>query len=132
MRPKGLVSSEGGPRLFIDAGVASEWLGADEDGGDYERACGLLEAEPAREGGEIETRHGGHGIVWEMGGAGSAEVFTLSEDASGFAVVRTWPMAADGMIPEFAATETATSSTQLGTLEVKSGFMARRLEGPEI
>src|SRR5262249_8679555 len=81
----GLVSSEGGPLLLMDASIADSWHGS--EGNDYDRACNLFDATPDLEGTEIDIGKG-KGILWEMGGAGTAAIFKASE--SHCVVVRPW------------------------------------------
>lgn len=82
----GTVSSEGGPLLLADAIAVHSWHGASEDSSDYERVC-LLWDDLNIPGFTIEI--GEHqGIIWELGGAGTADVF-CTEDGT-IHLVRAW------------------------------------------
>ncbi len=82
----GWINAEGGPLLLIDPALAPFWQGS--SGTDYDRACGLFDANSGIEGTPISVG-AGKGILWEMGGPGTAHVFR--EDETHYIVVRPWP-----------------------------------------
>lgn len=84
----GTVSSEGGPLLITDAVIAQSWRGAtfvEED--DYERVCDILIEAPEAEGILISIAEG-KGLIWEMAGSGTSDVFL--KNSTHLVVVRTW------------------------------------------
>jgi hypothetical protein len=85
MEPLGYINTEGGPVLVVDGASASAWNGI--DGSDYKNVCALFDGNPALEGGEIAVG-GNKGIVWEMCGAGTADVFRST--ASHIVIIRSW------------------------------------------
>src|SRR5215831_14567820 len=83
----GHVSGEGGPLLLVDWKTALGWRGVEDGGRDYERACALFNEKPLVEGLVIEVG-GGSGLVWNMEGGGTADVFRRGSE---YAVIsRTW------------------------------------------
>src|SRR5439155_2136638 len=75
----GVVNAEGGPLLLADFRFAQSWHGAEGDSSDYQRACDALDSEPRLEGIEIPISEG-RGVLWEMEGAGTADIFRMSEN----------------------------------------------------
>src|SRR5438105_6947018 len=89
MRHLGFVQAEGGPLVLLDTALARSWAGI--AGSDYNRACDFFDSHPDAEGGII-TVGPGWALVWEMGGAGTADI-SESQDRS-VVVVRAWPSSA--------------------------------------
>jgi hypothetical protein len=81
----GLVSSEGGPFLIGDHGAIVSWLGSEQGGHDYQRACKFFD-ETQRKGGEIVVGQRSC-LLWEPDGAGTAEVFRVGGD---LVLLKTW------------------------------------------
>jgi hypothetical protein len=78
------ISTEGGPIIVADFSTLSGWKGAFDSGQDYERACKSL-----TEGKSIAqmTVNGGTAVVWNFGGAGTANVVDIGSDIT---LVRYW------------------------------------------
>lgn len=87
MEHLGVINTEGGPLLLADFKMAQLWRGTDNDSADYQRACTLFDSNPAQEGIAISIADG-VGILWEMGGAGTADVFRINQRQ--IVVVRSW------------------------------------------
>jgi hypothetical protein len=83
METLGYLNAEGGPLLIVDGISASAWHGI--EGSDYNRARALFDSQPALEGFEIAV---GAEKVWEMSGAGTADVFRSND--SRIVIVRAW------------------------------------------
>lgn len=81
------VSAEGGPLLIADAAVARGWRGIEGgDASDYRIACEMFDRDTVQ--GCALTIGSGQGMVWDMEGAGVADVFAL--DSTHVVVVRAW------------------------------------------
>lgn len=116
----GYVCSEGGPILLGDAGDIRYWE-SDGSGADYEKACTVFEREDVFGGTVLVNAH--KGIVWEMGGAGTGNIF-LSKEA--IMIVRSWT---DGIEenPDFLSTiieMPMETSTSIGEIEIYSETLA--------
>jgi hypothetical protein len=83
----GHVSGEGGPLLIADREIALQWRGADAGSEDYDRACVLLDSGGDTELGTIAIADG-QGVLWEMEGGGTADVFSRGPDRA--VISRTW------------------------------------------
>jgi hypothetical protein len=118
----GHVSGEGGPLLLVDWKTAPGWRGVENGGKDYERVCALLNEEPRVEG-RVVTVGSGSGLVWEMEGGGTAEVFRRG---SQYAVVsRTWLEDPDDLeASRMLAEAPVRDGIQIGELTIPSGVLA--------
>jgi hypothetical protein len=116
----GYINAEGGPLLIVDGISASAWNGI--DGSDYDRACALFDSSPALEGCQIAV--GSHeGIVWEMCGAGTADVFKSA--VSGVVIVRSWLHdPSDRHAPLTLAEHPLNRPTRIGSLSADSMTVA--------
>ena len=118
----GVVNAEGGPLLLADFRFAQSWHGAEGDSSDYQRACDALDSEPRLEGIEIPISEG-RGVLWEMEGAGTADIFRMSENH--IAIVRVWPEdPLDTRAAETLALQPTANLLELGTLVVATGVLA--------
>lgn len=80
------INAEGGPLLCLDATRAAAWKGVDEDA-DFNSLCSDIDREP-RFSAKVITVGGASCVVWEMQGAGTADIFS---DAFGaIRIVRAW------------------------------------------
>jgi hypothetical protein len=115
----GYIDAEGGPLLVADSSLVSYWKGI--EGEDYARACALFDSNPETEGAEIDIGTG-KGIVWEMQGAGTADVFKHSE--SHLCITRIWPHnLKDSRAPQLIAEQPFRSDRRIGNLLVESGVL---------
>lgn len=115
----GHVDAEGGPLLIADAELGQLWDRV--DGSDYERACDFFDSLPEKEGGSISIMHG-HGLLWEMNGAGTAHIFSLQDQ--GFILLRSWPVDPDREdVAMLMAAEVPVDLTRLGDLHLSSGSL---------
>jgi hypothetical protein len=117
------VNAEGGPLLCADAQVMRSWRGAEPGAPDYDALCAVLEGEPHCEGVVIEFA-GRPAVAWEMGGAGTADVFL--DDSGIIRIVRSWLDDDDHRMSTIAALATAAGpgQTAIGELAVPSGRLA--------
>jgi hypothetical protein len=115
MKRIGNVDSEGGPLLLVEARLAAEWSGG--EGEDYGRACDVIEKQ--RAGGPIAVGSGS-GLVWAMGGAGTADVFSAGND---LLIVRIWTDEddADAATASLAA-EPLAKTASLGAVEISTAL----------
>ena len=112
MEKLGSVSSEGGPLLVVEAAAGGSWRGISAD--DYERACTALDA--ASPGGAAVVRVGDRsGIVWDRGGAGTADVFRWS---GGLVLVRWWGPDVESGPPVSTLGVEAGRRAQVGVIDV--------------
>jgi hypothetical protein len=122
MEHLGVINAEGGPLLLADFNVAQAWRGIDADSADYQRACEAFDSQPDLEGTEIVIPNG-RGILWEMRGAGTADVFLMNENQ--LTVMRAWlenPL--DNTTLEMLAACPSENLTEIGHLLVPSGALA--------
>jgi hypothetical protein len=118
----GQVSGEGGPLLLVDWKTAPAWRGIEDGGTDYERACAAVNEEPLVEGRVIAVGWGS-GLVWEMEGGGTADVFRRGSDY--VVVSRAWLGAPDDReAPRRLAEAITADRTQIGELAIRSGVLA--------
>lgn len=115
------VSSEGGPILIVDAELLGNWRGIDGD--DYRRACSVVESSQTPDGGVV-TINNGEGLVWNIGGPGSA--FVIRNSGRLPALVRYW---SNGDLTEEALRSIVTEielerQKVLGHLNLSSGRVA--------
>jgi hypothetical protein len=87
----GLVSGEGGPLLLGERCIVLLWEGSDHSGQDYDRACAIAAARHDVPGWPIGIGDG-VGILWDMGGGGTAAVFQAPDRVI---IARTWPVDPD-------------------------------------
>jgi hypothetical protein len=116
----GTVSGEGGPLLLTDLGTVTGWHGSDEE---YELVCARFAGQSNSEGFAIAIGEGA-GLVWEMEGGGTANVFRRG--AAYAVVARTWlddPEDPDG--PRALAEADATELVRIGELALTSGVLGR-------
>jgi hypothetical protein len=119
MQHIGYVNAEGGPLLLIDARLASDWQGT--SGNDYERACKLFDSTAGLEGGEISVGTG-KGLLWEIAGPGTADVFKQDDN---YLIVRVWPAdPSDQNASALIANQSGTKPVKVGTLLVTGGTLA--------
>ena len=119
MKHVGHVSGEGGPLLLADAHLLVGWRGTEEGGADYARAASLFdEQDPEPDGVEIPLG-AGHGVLWEMHGAGTTDVFREDDDVY---LVRSW-LDDESALPDLAEAEPF-EQTRLGAIDVRSGALA--------
>ena len=115
------VSTEGGPLLFINWSVASEWKGVDQDSSDFDRACDIFDSNQNLKGAEIEVGED-KGIVWEIGGPGTGIVFRKSVDQ--LVIVRPWlEDPEDEQSIERMAELPSTHPVQIGQLDIVAGLV---------
>jgi hypothetical protein len=121
MKLIGMIGSEGGPLLIIDAESAHQWKGIDSN--DYDRACDLFDMNINSQGMEIKIENT-HGLLWEMDGPGVAYIFS---DDFGIYIIRVW---INGDAKEYdAALDSAKQalsleSTHIGEMTVNSKKLA--------
>ena len=82
----GSVSSEGGPIVGLDAATLPDWTGA--GGGRCDDLCDWLDNHPESVGTSIEVG-AGVGFGWDIGGAGTADVYRIRDDE--VILYRYWP-----------------------------------------
>ncbi|SRR5579884_548095 len=124
MEALGTVSSEGGPLLLADAQVAAAWQGVEGNGSDYERACKLFAQNEHLPGGPISIGQE-QGILWELGGAGTAHIFCDSTDRLSLRLVRGWlhsPRDTNAVLA--LAAVPLRDTIGLGSLKISSGVLA--------
>jgi hypothetical protein len=115
------LNAEGGPLLCVDAGAAARWNGAEGDAQDYGNLCAVIDAQPEFSA-TITPIAGLPGVVWEMQGAGTADVFV--GDDGRITVVRAWlGEDANDAVEALADTEPV-SRMVLGVIDVPSGVLA--------
>lgn len=115
------LNAEGGPLLCVDAGAAARWKGAEDDAPDYANLCAAIDAQPEFSA-TITLLAGFPGVVWEMQGAGTADVFV--GDDGRITVVRAWLSEdTNDEVGELADTEPV-SRMVLGVIDVPSGVLA--------
>jgi len=113
----GYINAEGGPLLVMDSVFVPYWKGI--EGEDYDRACAIFDNNPKSEGAEIDIGTG-KGIVWEMQGAGTANVFKHSE--SHLCITRIWPHdPKDSSAPRLIADQQVRRDQYVGDLLIESG-----------
>jgi hypothetical protein len=120
MESLGYINAESGPLLIVDGALASVWTGI--EGSDYKRACALFDGNPKLDGCEIAVGVG-RGIVWEMHGAGTSEVFRDSK--STIVIVRPWlcdPKNRDALMS--LAEQPLNQPVLIGNLSVESATIA--------
>jgi hypothetical protein len=113
----GTVSSEGGPLLVLDREALPAWGGIDY--GDFERIGTWLDEHPGTPGYEAAVG-AATGLVWDLGGAGTADVFRSAPDR--LVLVRAWVTGDDeALVAEAAARPVTGGGTAAGGLTVGSG-----------
>jgi len=115
------VASEGGPLLIADVSVARLWHGIENGGADYDRACDIFDSDPNLEGALVEIESG-HGLLWEMEGAGIAGVYQLGATiviARGWFGIDDWRNAT-----KLAATIDPINPVLLGSMDFSTGAVA--------
>jgi hypothetical protein len=118
----GHVSGEGGPLLIADREIAVHWRGAEAGSEDYDRACALLDSGGDTELGTIAIADG-EGVLWEMEGGGTAEVFSRGPDHA--VISRTWPENPDDEGAPRVLAEAPTGELEhFAELRVTSGIVA--------
>jgi hypothetical protein len=115
------VNAEGGPLLCADVQVMRTWRGAMSGAPDYDALCAIFDAEPHCEGTVIEVA-GRHAMAWEMGGAGTADVFR--NNAGIIRIVRPWLNDDITSTVEALATAVAHTQAAIGELAIPSGRLA--------
>lgn len=115
------LNAEGGPLLCLDARAAAVWKGAENGARDYAELCAKIDAQPYFSAAVIPIV-GTSGVVWEMEGAGTADVFIQSDGR--VEIVRAW-------LTEDTAEELAklterkpVSRVELGVIDIPSGVVA--------
>jgi len=115
----GYINAEGGPLLLMDSVLVPYWKGIEES--DYNRACAIFDNNPEIQGAEIDIGPG-RGVLWEMQGAGTADVFKHSE--SHICVTRIWPHdPKDSRAPQLIAEQPLRRDHHIGDLLVESGVL---------
>jgi hypothetical protein len=121
MERLGILASEGGPILLMDAAHATAWHGTNSS--DYERACDLLDGPPSKRWVEIPLGSW-MALLWEIGGEGIADVFRLAPDRH--VIVKSWtgPDEKDreAAVRELAAMP-AESPIPVGSVDLASGVL---------
>lgn len=113
----GYINAEGGPLLVADSVLVPYWKGI--EGKDYDRACAIFDHCHETEGAEIDIGTG-KGIVWEMQGAGTVDVFKHSE--THLCISRIWPHdPKDSSAPQMIADQQLRCDQHIGNLLVESG-----------
>jgi hypothetical protein len=103
----------------MDSVLVPFWKGIEGD--DYVRACAIFDDTPKTEGAEIDIGTG-KGIIWEMQGAGTADVFMHSE--SHLCITRIWPHdSTDQSAPQYIADQPVRRDQYIGDLLVESGVL---------
>jgi hypothetical protein len=119
MRHVGHVSGEGGPLLVADANLVRVWGGARDGSGDYARACALFDGhDPEPDAVSIDIGPG-HGILWELHGPGSADVYRSDDEIM---LVRAW--LDDEAALDALAEADGEQEQEIGELDVTSGAIA--------
>ena len=88
MKHVGHVSGEGGPLLIADAALTLGWRGREEGGADYRLVCALFDERGEDLDGLPIDLGAGSGVLWELCGSGSADVFLPSDHE--VLLVRAW------------------------------------------
>ncbi len=115
------INAEGGPLLCLDANGALAWRGAEGDGGDYNNLCLSIDAEPNFSA-KLIAMGGVPCVVWEMQGAGTADVFV---DSSGMIrILRAWLAEDTADELQNLADGEAHSRGEIGEIDVRSGVLA--------
>ena len=81
------INAEGGPLLCLDAGAAVKWKGAEDGATDYEMLCSKIDNKPDFSAAVLSIC-GTACAVWEMAGAGTADVFL--QPSGNICIVRAW------------------------------------------
>jgi len=121
----GVVSSEEGLLLFGDAKTLQQWRGLENEQAQVAQIKTILEAEQPGLNLSIED---GLGVIWEMEGAGTTDVF-ISAIAEDIMLVRVWLEGSEDaesetqIITDFSAMPMA-SSPVFAEFEVRSGYLA--------
>jgi hypothetical protein len=116
----GYVNTEGGPLLISDVALVCHWNGI--VGTDYNRACALYDADETLEGIEIEIKDG-KAFLWEMRGAGTAEIFKINDNH--LVIVRIWPTdPLDSSVTRLIAGEPLKEIKRLGNLTIETCALA--------
>lgn len=115
------INAEGGPLLLCDAPAAKNWAGSEEGGADYERLCAMLDARPEEQG-AVFAIGGAQAVVWEMSGAGVADVF-LSERGE-VVLVRAWLDDDNATTLQSLAEAPASNPVRIGRLNAASQRIA--------
>ncbi|HAX82267.1 MAG TPA: hypothetical protein DCY40_06865 [Actinobacteria bacterium] len=111
------MSSESGPLLLVDVFSVKGWGGSGS--GDYQRICAWLDDHPSVPGYQVDLGTG-LALVWELGGAGTADVYRRT--AQDLLLIRSWADA-DLHASEAAGLPPLDSLSRLGGLTVTSGFV---------
>lgn len=112
----GSVSSESGPLLLVDVMNLADWSGTAR--GDYERICHWLDDNPGTPGYGAEVGME-HGLVWDLGGPGTADVFRRSRQD--LLICRAWEDDEDRL--SRAAASPAVEAERFGAVSVRSGWL---------
>jgi len=115
------INAEGSPLLCLDARAAESWKGSEDGAPDYDNLC--AEIGTCSEFSAIVRQIGGQrSAVWEMGGAGTADVFLRHDGA--VVVVRAW--LAENTDRELikVAIGNPDYRLEMGTIDVPSGILA--------
>ena len=121
----GVVSSEEGLLLFGDAKTLQQWTGLENEKAQVDQTEVILEAGQPGLNLSIEN---GLGVIWEMEGAGTTDVF-ISDVAEDIMLVRVWLEGSEDsatetqMIADFSAMPVAPSPV-FAEFEVRSGYLA--------
>lgn len=110
----GFVSSESGPLLLVDVEDLEHWGGTAR--GDYERICHWLDDRPGLPGYETEVG-AKRGLVWELGGPGTSDVFRRSPHD--LLLCRAWVES----ISQDAAERRPQEADRFGAITVRSGWL---------
>lgn len=117
------INTEGGPLLFLDAGDAKEWKGAEEGSTDYDNLCAVF-GRTSEVAGFVIAVGGRSAIAWEMSGAGTADVFR--EDTTGIIrIVRAWVQEDTPKELMSLASFESSSGQDIGEFEIISGVIER-------
>jgi hypothetical protein len=120
MKHRFSINAEGGPLLCLDAQAAKQWMGC-AAGQDYEGLCARFDATPGLLA--IRINVGGQpSIAWEMGGPGTADVF--SDESGLIRIVRPWvDKDTPGELAELAATHSS-DVLDIGEIAIPSCLLA--------
>lgn len=81
------INAEGGPLLCLDARAAVKWKGAEDRAKDYKMLCSKIDNKPDFSAAVLPIC-GTACAVWEMAGAGTADVFL--QPSGNLCIVRAW------------------------------------------
>ena len=116
----GFVEAEGGPLVLIDSALARSWAGV--EGNDYERACEFFDSHASAKGGAISIGSGS-ALIWEMCGAGRADIYKI--EGNGIIIMRAWlAQNAETSVLKTLAEEPTEKLTDLGEIEIDSNGIA--------